>query len=291
MRSAVRREVSSSTTPLMPQELRSAGISVLLIQAPFAYPKKSSPGATDRSIPARSMPVRREGAAAWEAVLTLFGAAGEHASAGTRARAAQRARTEARNGRRLGVMNWTIGRSGHSRKEETTATLPSHGHTRVSRSDRHSRGWGAGGRGAEVRPVAPPGQGLRLGEVLRCKVGLEAWVQRCDFGFRKIVFLAVGRSLAIRYSDGSGAPDPLVDVFDLLPDETPDDGVKRVFRARTKKAFAGRCVMQASRDTKPPSGVKRLTFVPDPAYQKELDAKADPNEVGDPPCGDWGNAR
>lgn len=75
-------------------------------------------------------------------------------------------------------------------------------------------------------------------------------MQRCDFGFRKIVFLAVGRSLAIRYSDSGGAPDPLVDVFDLLPDETPDDGVKRVFGARTKKAFAGRCVMQASKSRK-----------------------------------------
>ena len=29
--------------------------------------------------------------------------------------------------------------------------------------------------------------------------------------------------------------------------------------------------------------------MPNAAYQKELDAKADPNEVGDPPCGDWGD--
>src|ERR1035437_1339035 len=169
MRSAVRREVSSSTTPLLPQELRSAGISVLLIQAPFAYPKKSSPGATDRSIPARSMPLRREGAAAWEAVLTLFGAAGEHASAGTRARAAQRARAETRNGRRPGFMGVTIGSSSNSRKEESTATLRSRGPTRVSRPDRRPRGWGVGGRGAEGRPIARAGQGLRLGEVLRCE--------------------------------------------------------------------------------------------------------------------------
>ena len=37
-------------------------------------------------------------------------------------------------------------------------------------------------------------------------------------------------------------------------------------------------------------GATRYTFVPNAAYQKELDAKADPNEVGDPPCGDWGDA-
>ena len=37
-------------------------------------------------------------------------------------------------------------------------------------------------------------------------------------------------------------------------------------------------------------GAARYTFIPDKAYKKELDAKADPNEVGDPPCGDWGDA-
>jgi hypothetical protein len=139
-------------------------------------------------------------------------------------------------------------------------------------------------------PSRSPVKGCVWEKFSDAKVGLAAWVQRCDFGFRKIDFLAVGRSLAIRYSDGGGAPDTLVDVFDLLPGETPEDGVKRVFVARTKKDLAGRCVMQASRDTKPRSGLKRLTFVPDSSYQKEVDAKADPNEVGSPPCGDWGTA-
>jgi len=37
-----------------------------------------------------------------------------------------------------------------------------------------------------------------------------------------------------------------------------------------------------------PAGVKRYTFSPDVAYAKELEAKADPNEIPDPPCGDWG---
>jgi hypothetical protein len=36
--------------------------------------------------------------------------------------------------------------------------------------------------------------------------------------------------------------------------------------------------------------VKRFTFVPNAAYQKELDAKADPDEVPDSPCGEWGTA-
>src|SRR5215831_14703361 len=57
MRSEVRRAVSSLSTALTPQVLRSAGISVLWIHAPFAKRKKSVPGAVDLSIPARSIPV------------------------------------------------------------------------------------------------------------------------------------------------------------------------------------------------------------------------------------------
>ena len=37
-------------------------------------------------------------------------------------------------------------------------------------------------------------------------------------------------------------------------------------------------------------GVRRYTFVPNGAYRKELAAQAVPGEIGDPPCGDWGDA-
>ena len=120
-------------------------------------------------------------------------------------------------------------------------------------------------------------------------VGLEAWVQRCDFGFRKISFLFVGNSLAIRYSDG-GAPEPLVDVHSLEPGEMPEAGVRRFFAAHTDRKLAARCVSEPLQEPKAPAGVRRLTFVPDAAYQKELDAKGDPGEVPEPPCGEWGTA-
>jgi hypothetical protein len=120
---------------------------------------------------------------------------------------------------------------------------------------------------------------------------LDAWVQRCNYGSRKIDFLAVGQSLAIRYSDGGDAPDPVIDVLDLLPAETPEHGIQRLFAARTDKALADRCQLSPYRGATPaPAGVKRYTFVPNAAYWEELEAKADPNEVGDPPCGDWGDA-
>ena len=121
------------------------------------------------------------------------------------------------------------------------------------------------------------------------RVGLEAWVQRCDFGFRKIDFLFTGTSLASRYSDG-GAPEPVVDVFQLEPDETPEAGVRRVFASRTDQSLVARCVLKPYRGDKPPAGVRRFTFVPNVAFQKELDAKAAPGDVPDPPCGEWGIA-
>jgi hypothetical protein len=118
-------------------------------------------------------------------------------------------------------------------------------------------------------------------------LGLDAWVERCDYGFRKIDFVVKGKSLAIRYSDGA-APDPLIDVIDLLPGETAEAGLKRFFAARTEKKVAQRCVLAPySGDQR--AGVKRYTFVPDAAYQKELDKTAKPDEIGDPTCGDFGD--
>jgi hypothetical protein len=139
-----------------------------------------------------------------------------------------------------------------------------------------------------ARPARPPVQGCVWEEIADGGIGLDAWVQRCDFGFRRIDFLFANGALAVRYSDG-GAPDPLIDVIALMPDETPEAGIRRVFAARTAPALAARCVLAPFRAEKAPAGVSRYTFVPDAAYAKELAAKADPNEVGDPPCGDYGD--
>ena len=138
-------------------------------------------------------------------------------------------------------------------------------------------------------PSRPAVKGCAWRKLSDKDLGLEAWVQRCDFGFRKIDLLAVKGSLAVQYSDGGG-PEPLVDVLDLLPGEKPEAGIRRLFSARTAKNLAGRCVLAPYRGTKSRPGVQRFTFVPDAAYRKELDAKADPNEVPEPPCGDWGDA-
>jgi hypothetical protein len=141
------------------------------------------------------------------------------------------------------------------------------------------------------KPSRPPVEGCAWEKFSDANLHLDAWVQRCNFESRKIDFVTVDHSLAIRYSDG-GAPDPVIDVLDLLPAETPEHGIRRLFDARTDKKLAARCLIAPYRDegTKIPDGVERFTFVPDKAYRKELKAKEDANEVPDPPCGDWGEA-
>jgi hypothetical protein len=120
-------------------------------------------------------------------------------------------------------------------------------------------------------------------------VGLDAWVQRCDFGFRKIDFVLARNALAERW-DG-GRPEPLVEVLELEPDESEPAGLTRLFAERTDKALAARCVLKPYKYYKAsPRGTRRYAFVPDAAYQKQVDAQADPDEVGDPACGDWGDA-
>lgn len=123
------------------------------------------------------------------------------------------------------------------------------------------------------------------------KLGLDAWVQRCAFGGRKTDFVAVGHSLAMRYSDGDGKPDPVIDVNDLRPGEAPEAGLRRLFGERTDKKLAAQCVLAPFHDKflKTPARVKRYTFVPNAVYAKVVKAKEVPGDMPDPACGDWGD--
>jgi hypothetical protein len=141
---------------------------------------------------------------------------------------------------------------------------------------------------AADHPSRPPVKACKWERLSDAALGLDAWVQRCDFGFRKIDLFTKGASLYIHYSDG-GAPDPLIDVLPLLAGETAEAAIKRIFASHTAAKLAKRCVLAPYLGDKRP-GATRYTFVPNAAYKKELDANADPNEVGEPPCGDWGDA-
>ena len=139
-------------------------------------------------------------------------------------------------------------------------------------------------------PSRPAIAGCKWEKLSDASVGLAAWAQRCDFGFRKIDLFWKGNAIMIRYSDG-GEPSALVEVFDLNAGEPIEAGIKRIFAEHTDdKTLVTQCVLAPYTAEKPPAGVRRYTFVPNAALQKQLDAKADPNEVPDPPCGDWGDA-
>jgi hypothetical protein len=141
---------------------------------------------------------------------------------------------------------------------------------------------------ADAPPARPALKECKWVKVSNESVGLAAWVQECDYGFRKIDFVFQEKSLAIRYSD-SGKPSPVIDVIDLLPYETVETGLRRFFFSRTEKTVAKRCVLAAYPGGKPIDGTKRYSFVPNAEYRKELKAKANPNEIGEPPCGEWGD--
>ncbi len=137
-------------------------------------------------------------------------------------------------------------------------------------------------------PSRPPVKGCAWSKLSDAALGLEAWVQKCDFGFRKIDFRVAKGSLLIHWSDG-GTTEPVIDVLDLAPGETPEAGVRRIFARHTDKRLAARCVLRRITQGNVPAGAQRFTFVPNAAYQKELDARPG-DGVPDPPCGDWGEA-
>jgi hypothetical protein len=141
-----------------------------------------------------------------------------------------------------------------------------------------------------TQPSRPAQEGCKWERFADADLGLAAWVQRCDFGFRKIDFLKVSGGLATRYSDSeSGEPDRVIEVLDLEPGEAPETGLSRLYAARTEPEVAKRCILAPYREGNGPAGVARYGFVPDAKYAKELAAKNDPNEIPDPPCGDWGD--
>jgi len=138
-------------------------------------------------------------------------------------------------------------------------------------------------------PSRQPVKGCAWRRVSDPALGLEAWVQRCDFGVRKIDFQVAGRTLLIHWSDGGASTEPVIEVLDLAKGETPEAGMRRIFALHTEKKLAARCVLRPYTEGTVPTGVKRYVFAPDAAYRKQLDATPT-DGVPDPPCGDWGEA-
>ena len=117
------------------------------------------------------------------------------------------------------------------------------------------------------------------------KVGLSAWVERCDYGDRKIDLHFEGNTVVQKFSDG-GDGEPVIYVFDLKDGEDADAGLERIYDEHTDPAIAARCVAEDAAVA--PEGVWRYHYVPDAAYAAELAKTAIPDEVPEPACGDFG---
>jgi hypothetical protein len=118
-------------------------------------------------------------------------------------------------------------------------------------------------------------------------LGLEAWVQRCSYAAnRTIDFVVRDHALVMHDSDGR-EPLTVIRLFDLQPGESTEQGLRRIFTTHTDAKVAKRCVLAPYKPAAKRAEVKRYDFVPDKAYQKQLDAVKD-DGVPDPPCGDLG---
>jgi hypothetical protein len=137
-----------------------------------------------------------------------------------------------------------------------------------------------------IAPSRPADKDCKWEKFSNASVGLEAWVERCDYGFRRIDFVAQGKSLAMRYSDG-GKPEPVVDVVERLPNESGQAAVTRIFAAHTAKALAAKCVARPFRGMTARKDVQRFTFVlKNPKAMK----KTPDGDIPEPPCGEWGDS-
>lgn len=140
---------------------------------------------------------------------------------------------------------------------------------------------------AADQPSRPADKGCAWRKLSDPALGLEAWVQRCTYSAnRTIDFVVRERALVMRDSD-SREPLTVIRVFDLQPGETSEQGLRRIFTTLTDKNIAKRCVLAPYKPAAKRSGVKRYDFVPNKAYQKQLDAVKE-DGVPDPPCGDLG---
>ncbi len=139
-------------------------------------------------------------------------------------------------------------------------------------------------------PSRAPQKGCKWERATDKTAGFAAWVERCDFGNRKIHLYIKGNALMQQYSDAGATPDALIESFALQPNEAVDAGVRRVYLAHTTKAISDKCVIAPYTLGKAAADAKRFTFVPNAAYAKSLKAKQDPNDIPEPPCGDWGIA-
>ena len=136
-----------------------------------------------------------------------------------------------------------------------------------------------------AEPSRPADEGCKWEKLSDAKVGLAAWVERCDYDDRKIDLHFEGNTVVQKFSDG-GAGEPVIYVFDLKDGEEWEDGIRRIYDEHTDPAIAPRCVPEDALVA--PAGVYRYHFIPLEDYEAELTRTAIPGDVPEPMCGDFG---
>ncbi len=140
---------------------------------------------------------------------------------------------------------------------------------------------------SSAEPSRPAIDGCAWERLADAKVGLSAWVQRCDFDGRKFELKFQDNSVVLTSTDFPEA-NPVITVLDLGDGETAEQGLRRIYEEHTDAAVAARCVAAPYTLTTAPKGIERFGFVPDATYQAELD-KVITDGIPDPACGEWGD--
>ncbi|MDB5531363.1 MAG: hypothetical protein JWR51_4466 [Devosia sp.] len=138
-----------------------------------------------------------------------------------------------------------------------------------------------------AEPSRPATEGCSWERLSDAKVGLSAWVQRCDFGNYKTEF-RFDQANVVQYSSNGPDPSIAIEVLDLNEGETAQQAMRRIFDAHTDAETAIRCVIAPYTSMESPVGIERYDFVADAEYAAEPIVDEDPNEAGSPLCGDWG---
>lgn len=142
------------------------------------------------------------------------------------------------------------------------------------------------------KPSRPAEAGCRWLQRVHAASGLAVWTERCLAGQNGMVEMVFqGNQLVERFADGAIVW-PGIEILDLLPGETVEAGLQRIFNQRTPQTLARRCKLVGNPGSAliayaPPAGAVLYTFIPDAAYQAELDAARN-DDVPEPPCGELG---
>ena len=130
-------------------------------------------------------------------------------------------------------------------------------------------------RALRAGAVAPPIDKCVWERLTDKNVGLAAWVQRCDFGFRQIISSSRQRSghQIQRWRRRTHLSSWLTSAR-----RTAEAALQQLFLEKTDKAVSARYVLTPTR-REPYPRASNATHQPRRRHAKELEALADPNEI------------